>query len=152
MWQARAQVRKAVRAFLSLRERPLDLGAPFLFALYVPVFLVAYASTDVDMGEIAGRSAHDGRYCAPLYPFLCLLAACALDRAIDIVPRAKAVASLVTCSLCALFVTGTLSLCSSAAAGESLRTSGSSEEHFAEWMAWTWRTDVHRLDRIVKGV
>ncbi len=152
VWQARAHVHQAVRAILSLRERPRDLGAPCLFALYILVYLVAYASTDVGMGEIATRSAHDGRYSAPLYPFLCLAAACALDGSVDTLPRGRAIARAVTCTLCALFVVGTLAVCNPAHAGSSLRTPGSSEEQFAGWMAWTWRTDTSRLDRIVKGV
>jgi 4-amino-4-deoxy-L-arabinose transferase-like glycosyltransferase len=151
-WQMRARIREAVRALVSLRERPRDLGAPFLFALYLPIYLLSFLSADVGMGEIASRFAHDGRYCAPLYPFLCLVAACALDRIAEVVPRGRVLAHATTAGMCGLFFAGTLAVCDAEGPTRATETPGSSQEQFASWMAWTWRTDLARVDRIVQGV
>jgi hypothetical protein len=148
-WQARASIVQAVRALVSLRQRPRDLGTPFLFLLYVPVYLLAFMAADMGLGPVKSGIAHDGRYFAPLYPFLCLIAACALDRLADRFRNGRWIARAVPAGLAALFVAGTLAVCDASRGGEALRTPGTSQEQLARWMAWTWRTDVRRLDRVV---
>lgn len=160
-WRSRAMLARAARAVASLRFRPVDLGAPVCFLVYVPLFVLAFAGTNLAFAHIApgGSSpteapaiAHEGRYVAPLFPFLCLLAGFALGELGHAFSHGRSIATWATSAFAAACVAGTLAVCDVGRAGESLRRPGSSDAELARWMAWTWRTDVRRLDRIVTGL
>jgi 4-amino-4-deoxy-L-arabinose transferase-like glycosyltransferase len=152
-WSCRARLAQCARATFSLRRRPNDLGIEVLFLLYVLVFVIGFAATDMGLSSISNGIAHDGRYAAPLYPFLAMIAACALDRAWNRAPpRVARFVHAVPFALAALSCIGTLGACDFSRAGECFRQPGTSDELLARWMAATWRTDVDRLDRVVERI
>ncbi len=150
-WTYRGRFGAAVRGLVA-RGRTTELGAPVLFLLYVAVFVLVYGSANTVSDLVENSMAHEGRYIGALYPFLVLCAACALDVLLETRPRARILLRAIPVLLAGLFAAGTLAVCDASRAGESFRRPGTSDARLAQWMGWTWRTDVGRLDRIVDGL
>ncbi|MBK7876525.1 MAG: glycosyltransferase family 39 protein [Planctomycetes bacterium] len=112
---------------------------------YLPVFLVAYALVDMQQAWLRIEIAHGGRYVTPLFPFLVMLAAIGADRLWE-----RGVVRWTARALVALGLVGSVAVGDLGRAGEGFRAPGTSREELARWLAWRFKTDEARTERIVR--
>src|SRR6185503_10410062 len=92
------------------------------------------------------------RYLMPLYPFVFLAAAVALDRMWERVGASRTVAIVAHASLCGLFLAGTLTRTQPALFRENLTTPGTSDVFFARAIAMRYQHDRKTLAEVVDRI
>ncbi|MBI5363332.1 MAG: glycosyltransferase family 39 protein [Planctomycetes bacterium] len=151
-WWERRRIAAAARRVLTARAEPPMPTLGLVCVVFVLLFTIAMlAARPVSWAGVAGI-AHDGRYIAPLFPFLCIAAGLASERFSaggERVRRADALAVYFTTSV---FLLGWAAQLDVRAFPGALRQSAVSDHEFARWFAWTYKTDAGRLTRLVDGL
>ena len=148
-WSARDSIARAFAALFRRRGATPPLAPAVCFLIYVIAFAGAFSMFDFQQAEAGFAIAHDGRHVAPLYPFLVMLAAIGLDFIARHGSIARVAAGSITAILCATCLVGTLAICDFDRFGASLHEPGTSEEELARFIAWRYKADVPRLERLL---
>jgi hypothetical protein len=148
----RRELLAAARRFVAVRAEPPRIGIELACVAYFLCFTVAMLAARPVQTGITTAIAHDGRYAAPLLPFLCLAFGAAFEpvAAAGRIARRIAVAGVTAIAL--LLGVAFAGLLDADAAPGSAAQAGASDEELARWIVWTYKSDVERLARLVDGL
>lgn len=152
VWSERGRIAAAARRVFAARVQPPAPTLGLACVVYVLLFTIAMvAARPVSWGGVAGI-AHDGRYLAPLFPFLCIAAGIASERCSAGGPRLRRADALAVYFATSAFLLGWVAQLDVRAFPGALSQSAVSDHEFARWFAWTYKTDARRLERLVGGL
>ncbi|MFN0242051.1 MAG: ArnT family glycosyltransferase [Planctomycetota bacterium] len=152
-WNHRAAIVALVRNAFRLRSDARALDPAVVFLAYVPLFVVAFVFSDFQIDD-RRHWVVSYRYLMPLYPFVFLLAAIALDELAQRTNVTRAATGVLHTSLCALFFAGTLARTEPSRIRENWSTPGYYEPALGRAIAMRYQQDLATLglvaDRIVE--
>lgn len=151
-WSARRSIRASIARVFRRSAPPIALDLGLVSVLYAAVFCGAFAFTTLTALAMQVDIAHAGRYVAPLIPFLCIAFGIALDGLRDGAGVVRWAARALSVALPTACLVGFATLVAWNDWGSGWRLPGSSDEEFARWFAWRYKTDRVRLERLVDGL
>lgn len=149
---AHRAIASAARRFVRMRAEPPPLDLGLVCAVQLLVFTAAMLATRAVQTELATDIAHDGRYAAPIVPFLCIAAGLGVAALADRGPVVRWIARGVAGALVVLYALGFAAQIDAKAWPGSAETPGTSDEALALWFAWQYKRDVGRIERLVDGL
>ncbi len=150
-WIHRDSIHRALSGLLRARNEPRTIDPTVLFLAYIPLFVLAFVFSDFQI-DARRHWVSSYRYLMPLYPFVFMATAVALDHLWDRKPLARTTAIVVHASLCGLFFAGTLARTQPALFRENLTTSGTSDPFFARAIAMRYQHDPDTLAGVVDRI
>ncbi len=151
-WSARHSMAASIARVFRRSAPPIALDLGFVSVLYAAVFCGAFAFTTLTASSMQVDIAHAGRYVAPLVPFLCIAVGIALDALWDGATLGRWLARAAAVALPAACLVAFATLVAWNDWGSGWRLPGSSDEEFARWFAWRYKTDRVRLERLIDGL
>jgi hypothetical protein len=150
-WVHRDSISRAAAGLVRARTEPRTIHPTVLFLAYIPLFVFAFVFSDFQI-DARRHWVSSFRYLMPLYPFVFMAAAVALDHLWDRRPLARTAAILVHASLCGLFLAGTLARAQPSLMRENWSTSGTSDPFFARAIAMRYQHDRETLAGVVDRI
>ncbi len=150
-WIHRDSIRRAVSGLFRAQSDPRSVHPVVLFLAYLPLFVIAFVFSDFQI-DARRHWVVSYRYLMPLYPFVFLAAAVALDRMWERAGVARTAAIVAHAGLCGLFLAGTLARTQPELFRENLTQSGKSDPFFARAIAMRYQHDHATLSRVVDRI
>lgn len=150
-WQHRDSIRRALSGVFRMRIEPRSVHPVVLFLAYIPLFVLAFVLSDFQI-DARRHWVASYRYLMPLYPFVFMAAAVALDQMWERRPAVRTAAIVLHASLCGLFLAGTLARTQPALFRENLSTPGTSDPFFARAIAMRYQHDRDTLAEVVERI